>query len=251
MAAADLSHRYIADGSCPTRRSTSWTRRPAEDAWRSTAAPIDQVSGVASSRSRSSAQEGERRGVQAAPGRRRARDRRAPRAAPTPCARSGCARRSASRSASCRSRARRSAAAAARRDLGARKSATARSPTSSENRRATEALAEVQAGRSYLKEEVDPEDIAEVVALDRHPRRRRSGGRGGEAAPDGGRPPPARGRPGRGGRAPSRTPSGAAARASATPTGPSARSSSSARPGSARPSWPGRSPSSSSTTSGR
>ena len=109
------------------------------------------------------------------------------------------------------------------------------------------------AGRrqQMLKEEVDEEDIAEVVAqVDRRPGQPAHGGRDGQARPPGGacctsgssartRPSP-----------PWPTPSAAAGPACPTPTGPSARSCSSAPPASARPSWPGRWPTSCSTTSG-
>ncbi len=103
-----------------------------------------------------------------------------------------------------------------------------------------------------VKEEVDEDDIAAVVArwtgipVDAPAR-----GRDREADPHGGSPPRARDRPGRGGLRRLRTRSGARAPASRIRTGRSARSSSSARPASARPSSPARSPSSCSTTSTR
>ena len=117
---------------------------------------------------------------------------------------------------------------------------------------ANDALAEQQASRRLLKEEVDEEDIAEVVAeWTGIPRQPPAGGRAGEAPAHGGAPARARGRPGRGRRAPSPTPCAARAPACRTPTGRSARSSSSARPAWARPSWPRPWPSSCSTTSAR
>ena len=100
----------------------------------------------------------------------------------------------------------------------------------------------------FLKEEVDAEDVAEVVArwtgIPVTPPAR---GRGREARPHGGAPARARHRPGRGGRRRVRTRCAARAPGSPTPTGRSATSCSSARPASARPSWPARWPSSCST----
>jgi ATP-dependent Clp protease ATP-binding subunit ClpB len=61
---------------------------------------------------------------------------------------------------------------------------------------ASKALAELQSHQKMLKEEVDEEDVAEVV--DRRAGEPAHGGRGGQARPHGGRPPPARGGPGRG-----------------------------------------------------
>ena len=103
-----------------------------------------------------------------------------------------------------------------------------------------------------LKEEVDAEDVAEIVAKwTGVPVSPPHGGRDGQARPHGGGPPRAGDRPGRGGRPRSPTPSAAAGPACPTRTGPSARSCSSAPPASARPSWPARWPTSCSTTSGR
>ena len=87
--------------------------------------------------------------------------------------------------------------------------------------------------------------------LDRHPGRPAARGRDREAAADGGRARPPAGRPDRGRARGVRRRTPRPRRASPTPTGRPARSSSSARPVSARPSWPRRSPTSSSTTSGR
>ena len=83
--------------------------------------------------------------------------------------------------------------------------------------------------------------------VDRHPGLAPDGGRDGEAAEDGGPPPPARRRPARGRRGGLERAAALTLRASATPTGRSAPSSSSAPPASARPSWRGRSPSTCST----
>ena len=65
---------------------------------------------------------------------------------------------------------------------------------------ASERLADIQKDSPMLKEEVGAADIAEVVAqLDGHPRHPPDGGRDGEARAHGGAPPPARDRSGRGG----------------------------------------------------
>ena len=64
---------------------------------------------------------------------------------------------------------------------------------------ANEDLAKLQAGNRFLKEEVDPEDIAEVVSpLDRRARVAAHGGRGAEAGAPRVHPARARGGPGRG-----------------------------------------------------
>ena len=100
----------------------------------------------------------------------------------------------------------------------------------------------------FLKEEVDAEDVAEVVARwTGIPVSRLHGGRDREADPHGGAPARARRGPGRGRRSRSPTRCAAAAPACRTPTARSAPSCSSARPASARPSWPARWPSSCST----
>ena len=116
----------------------------------------------------------------------------------------------------------------------------------------TAAEASVQTGDSMLKEEVGPDDIAEVVqAWTGIPAGRLLEGETAEAAADGGRCSPAgsSASPTPSARCP--TPSAGPGPASPTPTGRPARSSSSARPASARPSWPRRWRSSCSTTSGR
>ena len=103
-----------------------------------------------------------------------------------------------------------------------------------------------------VKEEVDEDDIAAVVAAGPGiPVDAAAGGRDREARPHGGAAAPARrsARTRRSRR--SRTPCAARAPGSRTRTGRSARSSSSARPASGRPSSPARSPSSCSTTSAR
>ena len=89
------------------------------------------------------------------------------------------------------SAARPSARARRRPGRGRRRSATASSPSSSaRSRRPPKRLAELQADQQMLKEEVDAEDVAEVVAkwtgVPGQPPARR---RGGQARPDGGRPP--------------------------------------------------------------
>ena len=64
---------------------------------------------------------------------------------------------------------------------------------------ATAALDELQRDQRFLKEEVDAEDVAEVVSrCDRRAGQPAARGRGGEAGPDGGRPPRPGGGPGRG-----------------------------------------------------
>ena len=108
-----------------------------------------------------------------------------------------------------------------------------------------------QRRRAMVKEEVGPDDVAEVVVvLDRHPGRPAARGRDRQAAADGGRArqaadravPGGRGRVGRGAPGPGRhLRPGPAVGLLPVPR---------ARPGSARPSWPRRSPTSSSTTSG-
>ena len=103
-----------------------------------------------------------------------------------------------------------------------------------------------------VKEEVGPDDIAEVVAAwTGIPAGRLLEGETAEAAAHGGGAGPAADRPDARpcGRSP--TPYAAPGPASPTRTGRPARSCSSARPASARPSWPRRSPTSCSTTSGR
>ena len=124
-----------------------------------------------------------------------------------------------------------------RRDPGARAGAR-RSATTLEN--------------PMVKEEVDEDDIALTVARwTGIPVDRLLEGETREADPHGGAAAPARRRPGRGGRRRSRTRCAARAPGCRIPTGRSARSSSSARPASARPSSRARSPSSCSTTSTR
>ena len=64
---------------------------------------------------------------------------------------------------------------------------------------ATTALDDLQRDQRFLKEEVDAEDVAEVVEPGhRRARQPAARGRGGEAGPDGGRPPRPGGGPGRG-----------------------------------------------------
>ena len=87
--------------------------------------------------------------------------------------------------------------------------------------------------------------------LDRDPGRPAARGRDREADPHGGAPARARDRPGRGGLGGRERAAPRAHRPAGSRTGRSARSSSSARPASARPSSPARSPSSCSTTSTR
>ncbi len=88
-------------------------------------------------------------------------------------------------------------------------------------------------------------------ALDRHSRRPAARGRDGEAHPHGGAAAPARDRPGRGGRGDRERAAPCAHRAPGSEPADRLRSSSSARPASARPSLRVRSRSSCSTTSGR
>ena len=103
-------------------------------------------------------------------------------------------------------------------------------------------------GAVFLKEEVDADDVAEVVARwTGIPVSRLLRGRDREADPHGGAPARTRRRPGRGDRGRRRPRCGARARACRTPTARSARSCSSAPPASARPSSRGRWPSSCST----
>ena len=84
--------------------------------------------------------------------------------------------------------------------------------------------------------------------LDRGAGQQAAGRRDRQAAQDGGAAAPARGRPGRGRTARCPTPCAGPVPACRIPTGPSAASSSWGRPASARPSWPARWPSSCSTT---
>ena len=117
---------------------------------------------------------------------------------------------------------------------------------------ATAHLDELQTGNRMLKEEVDAEDIAEVVAKwTGVPVSRLMEGEMAQARPPRGAPPPAGHRPGRRGhRRRQRDP--AQPRRAVRPE-PADRlvHVPRARPASARPSWPGRSPSSCSTTSRR
>ncbi len=108
------------------------------------------------------------------------------------------------------------------------------------------------ARRACSRKQVDEEDIAEVVSRWTHiPGQPADGRRGPEARPDGGAPAPARRRPGRSGRRGRQRDPPRARRPAGSRTGRSAASSFSARPASARPSWRARSPSSCSTTSRR
>ena len=103
-----------------------------------------------------------------------------------------------------------------------------------------------------VNDQVTDEDIAAVVAQwTGHPHGPAAAGRDAEAAAPRERARQAADRPEGRGRARCPTPCAAPAPASPTAAGRPARSCSSARPASARPSWPGRSPSSSSTTSAR
>ena len=89
----------------------------------------------------------------------------------------------------------------------------------------------------FLKDRVDSEDVAEVVAKwTGDPGQPAAGGRDREARAHGGAPAPAGDRPGRGGRRRCRRRCGARGPGSRTPTGRSERSCSSGRPASARPS---------------
>ena len=107
-------------------------------------------------------------------------------------------------------------------------------------------------GEPMVKEEVDEEDVAEVVARwTGIPVARLLEGEIEKLVHMEERLHRARRRPGRGGRRGRERAAARALRASRTRTGRSARSSSSARPASARPSWRARWPSSCSTTSGR
>ena len=116
----------------------------------------------------------------------------------------------------------------------------------------TARLDDLQAEQQMLKEEVDEEDVAEIVAqVDRHPREPAHGGRDGEARPHGGRAARAGDRPGRRGRRGRQRDPSLTRRALRSATARSGRSCSSARPASARPSSRARSPTSCSTTSGR
>ena len=105
--------------------------------------------------------------------------------------------------------------------------------------KANQDLAALQENRKMLKEEVDDEDIAEVVAKwDRDPGEQDAGGRAREAAAHGRPAGGARHRPARGGDSGLQTPCGGRAAACRTPTGPSVPSYSWDPPGSAKPSWP-------------
>ena len=93
-----------------------------------------------------------------------------------------------------------------------------------------------EGARRLLKEEVDADDIARIVAAwTGIPVARLHGGRAGQAHPHGGAAARARGRPGRGHLGRVRRRAAAPAPASRTPSGPSARSSSWAPPAWARP----------------
>ena len=109
------------------------------------------------------------------------------------------------------------------------RSATAASRSSrARSSRPRRELAELQEHGAMLKEEVDEEDIAEVVArVDRRPGHAADAGRDGEARAPRGAAARARRRPGRGGRRGRRRDPPLARRALATPTGPSASSCSS------------------------
>ncbi len=104
-------------------------------------------------------------------------------------------------------------------------------------------------GRRLLRQEVGPDEIAEVVsAWTGIPVSRMLGNRTCKAARARRTPPPARHRPGRSRRAPSPTPSAAAASACKIRTARSARSFSAAPPASAKPSFARRWPKCCSTT---
>ena len=132
------------------------------------------------------------------------------------------------------------------------RSGTARSPScSASSTRPSPGWRELQADQKMLKEEVDEEDIAEVVVqVDRRPGQPPARRRGGQAGPDGGRPPRAGRRPGRGGRGRGQRHPALPERAVRPEPAHRQLPLPRARPASARPSWPGRWPSSSSTTSG-
>ena len=116
----------------------------------------------------------------------------------------------------------------------------------------TQRLDDLQRDGAMLKEEVDEEDVAEIVAKwTGIPVSRLMEGEMAKLVRLEERAARARGRPGRGGRRGRRTRSGVRAPGSPIRTGRSARSCSSARPASARPSSRARSPSSCSTTSAR
>ena len=100
----------------------------------------------------------------------------------------------------------------------------------------------------YLREHVDADDVAEVVAKwTGIPVSRLMEAEMAKLLQDGGAPAPAGRRPARGGRGGLERAAALTRRARRTPTGRSAPSSSSAPPASARPSWRGRSPSTCST----
>ena len=112
---------------------------------------------------------------------------------------------------------------------------------------AEESPEDARARRLPLREGRRRRDRRGRRQVDGHPRHAPDGGRGREAHPHGGAPAPPRDRPGGGRRGRLRRAAPLTRRPVATPTARSARSSSSARPASARPSWRARWPSSCST----
>ena len=126
--------------------------------------------------------------------------------------------------------------------------ATARSPSSSASSPRPTRATPTRSRAVYLREHVDADDVAEVVAKwTGIPVSRLMEAEMAKLLDDGGPPAPAGRRPGRGGRGRLERAAPLTRRASATPTARSARSCSSAPPASARPSSRARSPSTCST----